>query len=133
METGSNKKSGSHPSHQIPIRIPIIDLFAGPGGLGEGFSACRDQDGGPRFHVALSIEKEEHAHKTLELRAFFRQFERGRIPSEYYSYLRGRSLEKIFSMLFPGKASQPLLWPGMQNLAIRTWDQGMSTDEYGLQ
>jgi DNA (cytosine-5)-methyltransferase 1 len=112
METGSNKKSGSHPSYQIPFRIPIIDLFAGPGGLGEGFSACGNQDGGPGFHVALSIEKEKHAHKTLELRAFFRQFERGRIPSEYYSYLRGEISREDLFKAFPreSKAASSLAW-----------------------
>ena len=37
--------------------IPVIDLFAGPGGLGEGFAACTGAEG-PRFRVALSIEKD---------------------------------------------------------------------------
>lgn len=107
METGSNKKSRSHPH-----RIPIIDLFAGPGGLGEGFSAFCDQDDGPRFHVALSIEKEEHAHKTLELRAFFRKFERGRIPSEYYSYLRGEISREDLFKAFPreSESASSMAW-----------------------
>jgi DNA (cytosine-5)-methyltransferase 1 len=112
METGSNKKSESHhPTDQIP-RIPIIDLFAGPGGLSEGFSACCDQDDGPRFHVALSIEKEEHAHRTLELRAFFRQFERGRVPSEYYSYLRGEISREDLFKAFPreSKSASSMAW-----------------------
>jgi len=34
--------------------IPVIDLFAGPGGLGEGFSAF---DRTPQFKICLSIEK----------------------------------------------------------------------------
>lgn len=25
--------------------VPVIDIFAGPGGLGEGFSALKDKDG----------------------------------------------------------------------------------------
>ena len=49
--------------------IPVIDLFAGPGGLGEGFSALRVGRRRP-FEVVLSIEKDEHAHSTLELRSF---------------------------------------------------------------
>lgn len=68
--------------------VPIIDLFAGPGGLGEGFSAFQSPDGRSPFHVALSIEKDRYAHQTLTLRAFFRQFPPGKAPAEYYDYLR---------------------------------------------
>lgn len=47
----------------------IVDLFAGPGGLGEGFSAL---DSGKTFEIAVSAEMEASAHKTLTLRSFFR-------------------------------------------------------------
>jgi DNA (cytosine-5)-methyltransferase 1 len=70
--------------------IPAIDLFAGPGGLGEGFSASRNRGGSPHFDIRLSIEKEELAHRTLKLRAFFRQFPTDRVPEDYYNYLRGQ-------------------------------------------
>ncbi len=69
-------------------KIPIIDLFAGPGGLGEGFSAFSVPDRGDPFEIALSIEKEPNAHRTLTLRAFFRQFPAGKAPEAYYEYLR---------------------------------------------
>src|SRR5690242_6900241 len=69
-------------------RIPIIDLFAGPGGLGEGFSAYTDSLREHRFRIALSIEKDPYAHQTLELRSFFRQFDEP--PDAYYDFLRGR-------------------------------------------
>ena len=62
--------------------IKVIDLFAGPGGLGEGFAALRDT-----FRIAVSIEKETNAHRTLTLRAFVRQFSTP--PQEYYQFLRG--------------------------------------------
>jgi DNA (cytosine-5)-methyltransferase 1 len=66
--------------------FPVVDLFAGPGGLGEGFSALRR--GGDRvFKIAVSIEKDSIAHQTLELRAFYRQFPDGEAPEEYYEYL----------------------------------------------
>ncbi len=71
-----------------PRSIPVIDLFAGPGGLGEGFSAFSSAGARP-FRIALSIEMETWAHQTLELRSFFRQFPVGRAPREYYSHLRG--------------------------------------------
>jgi DNA (cytosine-5)-methyltransferase 1 len=70
--------------------IPAVDLFAGPGGLSEGFAQAG-------FNVVLSIEKDPAAHKTLELRSFFRQFPPGRAPEDYYRYLRGElSREDLF-------------------------------------
>jgi len=70
--------------------LPVLDLFAGPGGLGEGFSACRDPSGTPRFRVALSIEKDPAARETLRLRAFFRQFDAGSAPEQYWSKVESR-------------------------------------------
>ena len=67
--------------------IKIIDLFAGPGGLGEGFSAFRADNKHP-FKIAISIEKESSAQRTLTLRAFYRQFGDD-TPQEYYQFLRG--------------------------------------------
>jgi DNA (cytosine-5)-methyltransferase 1 len=69
--------------------IPVIDLFAGPGGLGEGFSAFTGEHEQQTFRIALSIEKEDAAHSTLELRSFFRQFTPGDAPDSYYFHLRG--------------------------------------------
>lgn len=43
----------------------------------------------PVFRICLSIEKEPEAHKTLELRSFFRQFSAKTVPAEYYMHLRG--------------------------------------------
>lgn len=85
--------------------IPVIDLFAGPGGLGEGFSSLRDDTGQPIFRIRLSVEKDHSAHKTLELRSFFRQFPGGEVPEEYYSYIRkeGISREELFER-YPSEA-----------------------------
>lgn len=77
--------------------IPVIDIFAGPGGLGEGFSAYRSTDESVSFRVVLSIEKDVMAHRTLELRAFFREFPPGEAPPLYYEYLAGKTTrEKLF-------------------------------------
>lgn len=68
--------------------IPVIDIFAGPGGLGEGFSAFETNDGDRPFRLKLSIEKDACAHETLRLRCFYRQFQPGEAPECYYEVLR---------------------------------------------
>lgn len=68
--------------------IKIIDLFAGPGGLGEGFSAYRTKGKHP-FKIAVSIENDDSAHRTLLLRALFRQYGQNEAPEAYYEFLRG--------------------------------------------
>lgn len=73
----------------MPEEIPVIDLFAGPGGLGEGFDSFRLNRDERKFRVRLSIENDPAAHRTLMLRSFFRQFERDEVPDEYYDYLKG--------------------------------------------
>lgn len=60
-------------------------MFAGPGGLGEGFSQFKDDK--LKFKIVLSIEMNAAAHRTLELRAFVRQFVEP--PRAYYDYLNG--------------------------------------------
>ncbi len=91
----------------MPPSIPVIDLFAGPGGLSEGFAAC-GEEGGPRpFDIGLSIEKDPVAHRTLELRAFFREFPAGEAPAEYYQHLRdpaADSQEQLFRA-YPAEAT----------------------------
>jgi DNA (cytosine-5)-methyltransferase 1 len=67
-------------------KIPVIDLFAGPGGLAEGFSTLTHERE-RIFDICLSIEKEKYAHKTLELRSFCRQFPPNNLPIEYYKAL----------------------------------------------
>lgn len=74
-----NKKQG----------IPVIDLFAGPGGLCEGISSIVRKDGERAFDVRVSIEKDPVAHRTLSLRALYRSFPIGKVPMAYYQYLRG--------------------------------------------
>jgi len=68
--------------------IPVIDVFAGPGGLGEGFSAFKEGDVYP-FRIRLSVEKDRRAWETLSLRSFFRQFRANglRVPDEYYDHV----------------------------------------------
>jgi DNA (cytosine-5)-methyltransferase 1 len=84
--------------------LPVIDIFAGPGGLGEGFSAVKDEDGERVFDIRLSIESEPKAHQTLMLRSFFREFNSHEISVDYYDLLRGQiTLEKLFDK-HPGES-----------------------------
>lgn len=69
----------------MPKTFAIVDLFAGPGGLGEGFSrAGRESD--DRMKIHLSVEMDDHAVQTLRLRTFLRSFEE--LPDEYYIALK---------------------------------------------
>ncbi|WP_217500934.1 DNA cytosine methyltransferase [Arthrobacter sp. C9C5] len=69
--------------------IPIVDIFAGPGGLGEGFGALT-LNGGNVFESVAAIEMESSAHSTLTLRHAFRDLDRrGRVPNVYYRFARG--------------------------------------------
>lgn len=72
--------------------LPIIDLFAGPGGLGEGFSSLKQSSGTPVFEIRTSIEKDPVAHRTLSLRAIYRHLKRTTVPDSYYDYIRGNIL-----------------------------------------
>lgn len=66
--------------------FPVIDIFAGPGGLGEGFSSLTDRQRG--FKVCLSVEMDKTAHQTLLLRKFFHCFSTA--PDDYHDYVSGK-------------------------------------------
>lgn len=70
-------------------KYPVVDLFAGPGGLGEGFAGYEDSKGRNVFITAASIERDEHAYNTLLLRHFYRSFRQEEVPDNYYRYLAG--------------------------------------------
>jgi len=73
-------------------RFRVVDLFAGPGGLGEGFASFQDPASGDRpFRIVRSVEMDEHARATLRLRAFRHAFGPAGPPPQYYSYLRGEA------------------------------------------
>lgn len=91
-------------SNGFSVKIPVVDIFAGPGGLGEGFSSYKDDH--LKFRVVLSIEKDPYAHETLELRAFFRQFLEGKAPDDYYQYLRGEISRDALFDAHPVEARQ---------------------------
>ena len=77
----------------------IVDLFSGPGGLGEGFCTLRRGTAGA-FEIDVSVEKDAVAHSTLRLRSFLRKFEDG-LPQEYVDFLNGKIKEPDWSNLYP--------------------------------
>lgn len=92
--------------------IPVVDLFAGPGGLGEGFAAHQTREGSQPFRVCLSIEMDPDAHRTLELRSFFHAFDRNAVPDEYYQHLQGKRTRESLFAAFPEAA---------KNARLRAW------------
>ncbi|MBJ3764637.1 DNA cytosine methyltransferase [Maribius pontilimi] len=81
----------------------IVDLFSGPGGLGEGFCAFPGSQGG--FEIDVSVEKDPVAHGTLKLRAFLRRFG-SQFPPEYIDFMNFGGPEPNWSELYPREWAQ---------------------------
>jgi DNA (cytosine-5)-methyltransferase 1 len=85
------------------LLMRVIDLFSGPGGLGEGFAALDD---GKAFEIGVSAEMEASAHSTLTLRAFFRLAKRlgdKKAIRAYYAYCNSSDASHPSMVV-------PLLW-----------------------
>lgn len=82
----------------MPPTYGVIDLFAGPGGLGEGFAALEENSHHP-FRIGISVEKEASAHQTLRLRSFLREYSRkhGQLPEEFIAFHAGERDEPDWS------------------------------------
>ncbi len=82
------------------MSINIIDLFAGPGGLSEGF--CSFQNG-ERFKIAVSAEMDPFAYATLCLRSFYRFAKLSGDKTLQQSYINYCSSENSLhpSLVFP--------------------------------
>ena len=74
----------------LPSTFGIMDLFAGPGGLGEGFTSFAQDEHSP-YRIGISVEKEKSAHRTLTVRAFLRacQARHGSFPEQYIEFHAG--------------------------------------------
>ncbi len=86
----------------MAFNFGVVDLFAGPGGLGEGFASLV-RDGHAPFRIEISIEKEASAHRTLTLRAFLREYIRrhDRLPKPFIDFHAGLIPEPNWSILDP--------------------------------
>lgn len=102
------------------MSIPVIDIFAGPGGLGEGFCSLTDENGDRIFETVLSIEMDKFAHQTLTLRSFYRKFNKSDVPQEYYEFLKQNiSIEELFKK-YPKQAAEA---------KDESWRAKLGTDE----
>lgn len=87
-------------------KIPVIDLFAGPGGLGEGFASFTQASGEKPFRLAISLEMEAWAHSTLRFRAFMRQLDRP-LAADEWAVAAGTSIGPVSLMeRFPREAER---------------------------
>ncbi|WP_067341741.1 DNA cytosine methyltransferase [Stappia indica] len=82
----------------MPPIFGIVDLFAGPGGLGEGFASLVT-DGHAPFRISISVEKEASAHRTLTLRSFLRKYLtlHGTLPDQFIDFHAGLTSEPNWS------------------------------------
>lgn len=81
-------------------RFAVVDLFAGAGGLGEGFASYTDPTGHRPYRLRLSVENDPDAWASLYFRHFLRRFPDG-FPDEYYAFLNGDLPEPAWAQLFP--------------------------------
>ncbi len=86
----------------LPSTFGVVDLFAGPGGLGEGFASLVE-DGHAPFRIGISVEKEASAHRTLTLRAFLREHRdrNGALPAQFIDFHAGLVSEPDWSTVDP--------------------------------
>jgi len=95
------------------LTYPVVDLFAGPGGLGEGFSELYNMDDSRSFKSIAAIERDEFAHQTLVLRHFYKMFKRECVPEDYYRYLEGRITKEGLKNKYTRQ------WSHAENTALR--------------
>lgn len=87
----------------MAAEILLINLFAGAGGLAEGFCPVGQQC---RFRIVLTVEKNSDACRTLRLRNFCRLFPTGALPGEYYRLLRREILDEALWLAWPAEAQE---------------------------
>lgn len=100
----------------MPSTFGIVDLFAGPGGLGEGFASLVE-DGHAPFRIGISVEKEASAHRTLTLRAFLREYRarHGVFPKSSSTSMPGWHPNRIGQPSTPKRGSMPSMKPARLN------------------
>ncbi|WP_331275358.1 MULTISPECIES: DNA cytosine methyltransferase [Pseudomonas] len=97
MNLPLGRDTASECDTELSRPIQIVDLFAGPGGLGEGFASFGN---GTRFEIVVSAEMDPIARQTLQLRAFYRLLKRKKPDRlcDYYDFCNGRSDQPFSDM-----------------------------------
>ncbi len=125
------------PTGELARAIQVVDLFAGPGGLGEGFTSFGE---GKRFDIVVSAEKDPKAWQTLRLRAFYRLLKK-HMPeclTEYYEYCNDLSAIGEFK---PSEETEKLWKRAAQEARCITLgsdegnaalDEALDDDQHGL-
>jgi DNA (cytosine-5)-methyltransferase 1 len=103
VEPGIHRLSAFRQEIDLAATFGIVDLFAGPGGLGEGFSSLVSEGHAP-FRIGISVEKEESAHRTLTLRSFLREYRtrHGVLPEQFLDFHSGLTAEPDWSAVEAG-------------------------------
>ncbi len=72
----------------MSVAIPIVDFLQALVGWERGFHLSKQYRQEKAFNLVLSIEKDRFSCETLRLRSFFREFGKGKAPSNYYDFLK---------------------------------------------
>ena len=99
--------------------VGVVDLFAGAGGLSEGFASASNGTNN-LFKIAISVEKEAWAFQTLRLRSFLREYRQRHncLPKKYIDLHSG--LLKVVDW----KAVDPEAW---QSATSETFQMELGT------
>ena len=93
------------------MNIPVIDIFAGSGGLSEGLIQAG-------FDLKLSIEMDKKACETLRIRKFYHILNNSNSSEKYFNFIRGQIDIESLKREFPDswlKADKSILCAELGN------------------
>lgn len=90
----------------------FIDLFAGAGGLSEGFFQCG-------FNPIAHVEMNSYAAKTLETRTCYYYLKKVGRLNEYYNYLRGNISREQLLEIVPTEALETVINREMSDKTLK--------------
>lgn len=94
-------------------KLNFIDLFAGAGGLSEGFIQAG-------FNAVAHVEMNEFAAKTLETRTAYYALKNAGKLSVYYEYLKGKINREDFINMIPGGLLKTIICETMSEKSLQS-------------